>query len=102
MINGKPLTRCPVMLITDGTRRMMSLYTHYKNGYLPASGGIMEQTAYFYQAVEILDSWVSRIQRDMADKRQEKLMEKKGRPTAPRRGAPRKLPRRGRRPRKRR
>jgi hypothetical protein len=77
---------------------MMGLYVHYKNGYLPSAGGILDQTAYFYQAVGLLDTWVNRIQQDMIDKNRKKMGIDKGKP-GPVRSSPRKRPRK--RPRRR-
>ncbi|MBI5427543.1 MAG: hypothetical protein HZA02_04600 [Nitrospinae bacterium] len=38
---------------------MFRLYRHYKNGFLPVSGGILDQTNPFLQAMEIVESAVA-------------------------------------------
>lgn len=68
IINGKPVYRCPVTLLTTFTRRMMTLNVHYKNGYLPYRGGIMEQPAYYYQAMQVLEMEVGKAQKNLQNK----------------------------------
>jgi hypothetical protein len=34
------------------------MYSHYKNGYLPVAGGILDQSNLFLRAMEIIDNLV--------------------------------------------
>jgi hypothetical protein len=78
------------MLTTD-TRRMMGLYVHYTNGFLPSGGGILDQTGYYYQAMEILSVEVNRIARDMQEKERDKFKQQRAaRGVKPTRTRPRK------------
>jgi len=45
-------------LITEQTLKVIPLYRHYKNGLLPAGGGILDQTPQFLRAMEIIDAAV--------------------------------------------
>ena len=68
------------------------MYVHYRNGYLPLSGGIMDQTEYYCRCMEVLDTQVALVQQDVMDKERAKMGKgSKGRPPAkaPRRRAPR-------------
>ena len=78
VIDGEPITRCPVTILTNDTRRLMGLYVHYTKGFLPAAGGILNQTAYYYQAMEVLVVEVNRVQRAMQDKERDKFKQRTG------------------------
>ena len=34
---------------------LLRLHAHYKNGYLPESGGVLEQSHYIMQAMALID-----------------------------------------------
>lgn len=51
---------CLLPMVTDASRQMLAMYRHYKNGYLPFSGGIMDQPEAFAEAMAIIDSAVSK------------------------------------------
>lgn len=46
---------CLLPLITDRSRLFLNLHKHYKNNYLPFSGGLMDQPQLFLEAMEILE-----------------------------------------------
>ncbi len=41
---------------------MSNMYPHYKNGFLPGPGGILDQTPQFLRAMEIIDDEVGKHQ----------------------------------------
>lgn len=46
---------CLLPMITDESRQMLQLFTHYKNGVLPFSGGILDQPAAFGEAMALVE-----------------------------------------------
>jgi len=55
-IAGQSYQRCPLRLVTAKTWLAIRLYQQYERGFLPVSGGILEQSAAFLQAVEIIQA----------------------------------------------
>lgn len=45
---------CLLPMITVESRFLLRLYEHYKNCLLPRAGGVLEQSNYFLEAMEIL------------------------------------------------
>lgn len=45
--------------MTTETNLYIKFYGHYKNGWLPAEGGLLDQTARFLSAMAIIESVVS-------------------------------------------
>ena len=61
---------CPLSVITLEISRYFSFYAHYKNGYLPASGGVLDQTARFLKMMEIIQAAVSDYEQAEAKRRE--------------------------------
>lgn len=55
---------CPLSRITEETALYLKYYGHYKNGYLPAEGGLLDQTARFLRAMEIIDSVIDEYRQE--------------------------------------
>lgn len=51
---------CLLPQVTEEARDMLHLYRHYKNGYLPRAGGILDQPAVFMESMALIDAVVSR------------------------------------------
>lgn len=47
--------RCPVKRLTPDIIHFFRFYRFYKQGFLPVEGGLLDQSATFIQAVEIID-----------------------------------------------
>lgn len=45
---------------------MLMLHTHYKNGFLPRAGGLLDQSAVFMRAMDIIEQQIAESQRDNA------------------------------------
>jgi len=62
-INGKKeeLNSCPIKLVTSTTLRIMHLYRFYKQGFLPANGGVIHQSNILLIAFEIIENEVEKI-----------------------------------------
>jgi hypothetical protein len=43
---------------------MLRLYQHYKLGYLPFSGGVLQQPNKFLEAMEVISATIGGIERD--------------------------------------
>lgn len=56
-INGvrEQLNRCPLRLITMNSARIMKYYRFFKQGFLPSTGGIGQQSQKLFDAFEIID-----------------------------------------------
>ena len=59
-IDGEDIYRCPLRLITPQSSIYMQFYYHYKNGYLPVQGGILDQSAKFLKAMTIIENTISK------------------------------------------
>lgn len=46
---------CLKPMVTEFSLTMLRLYGHYKNHWLPLSGGLLEQSNTYLQAMEIID-----------------------------------------------
>lgn len=57
---------CLLPMVTDESRQMMRLYSHYKNGALPFAGGILDQPEAFSDAMAVIDSKVEKLKREAA------------------------------------
>lgn len=53
---------CLLPMVTDEARAMLDLYRHYKNGYLPRAGGILDQPAVYMESMALIDSAVARAE----------------------------------------
>jgi len=65
----EPLTKCPMIHVTPFVSEMVGLYSHYRNGLLPDSGGIKNQDNKTIRAFNVLSGIDSAIQRDKMEKR---------------------------------
>jgi hypothetical protein len=60
--------RCPVKMVGQRIRTAMRFYIHYKNGYLPIPGGVLDQSNTFLAACEILDKQIADIQKHQEER----------------------------------
>lgn len=60
--NGEPFVSyvCPRKLVTARSWFFLDLYRHYKNGFLPCAGGLLEQPFSFVRAMAIIDEWMNK------------------------------------------
>ena len=54
--------RCPLKVVTQQSAEYIRAYNLFKTGFLPNSGGWMEQSLKFLEAVEIIERELDRIQ----------------------------------------
>lgn len=64
VLDGEDIRYCPISRITEETALYIKYYGHYKNGYLPADGGMLDQTARFLRAMEIIDSVINEYRQE--------------------------------------
>lgn len=57
---------CLLPMITDTSSSLLRLYGHYKSGYLPFYGGVLDQPRAFVDAMEIIDGTLNSIRIDEA------------------------------------
>lgn len=55
-VNGKDYFRYPRHMVTPRSRRWAAFYRHYKDGFLPVAGGILDQTARFCHAMRVIEN----------------------------------------------
>ena len=51
-------TTCLLPMITERSMSFLRLYRHYKNGWLPYTGGLLDQPNIYLEAMEIIDAQV--------------------------------------------
>lgn len=49
------LNTCPTKLVTEASVAWLRLYRFFRRGFLPFSGGLLEQPARFLDAMEVID-----------------------------------------------
>lgn len=60
-------SRCPVKLITKVSVKLLEAFLYFKQGYLPNAGGWMDQPAKLFEALEVIETEILKIQ-DKKDK----------------------------------
>lgn len=50
---------CLYRMVTDTSRNLLSLYSHYKAGHLLCAGGVGDQPAAYVDAMQIIDTEVN-------------------------------------------
>lgn len=48
--------------------KLISLYRHYKNGFLPSTGGVLDQPQVFLEAMEAIETQIEKNQREAAER----------------------------------
>jgi hypothetical protein len=59
---------CLLPMITQQSRYLLRMYTHYKNRLLPHAGGLLDQPHYYIDAMEILADLDAKAQAEQAEK----------------------------------
>ena len=59
---GEEIRMCPITITSQNSWAVLRMYSHYKNGFLPVSGGILDQTNHFNRSMEIIDGLVQEYQ----------------------------------------
>ena len=54
-IEGEELYACPKGMVTHESAEWLRYYSHYSKNMLPVAGGIIDQTARFVAAMEIIE-----------------------------------------------
>ncbi|OED38494.1 hypothetical protein AB834_00850 [PVC group bacterium (ex Bugula neritina AB1)] len=62
------LNKCPVRYIDSETLEILSLYSHYKNGFLADTGGLREQSIRYLMFMDFTSSVVSAFERELMGK----------------------------------
>ena len=53
-------SNCPARMVTDDSREWISLYVHYKAGFLAVAGGALDQPNAYMEGMRLIDSWVNK------------------------------------------
>jgi hypothetical protein len=61
--------RCPLKIITRQSAAYLRAYNFFNKGYLPNTGGWMEQPVKFIEAMEIIEREVIKIQESELNKK---------------------------------
>jgi len=61
---GQRLARCPIRLVTRATWELISLYQHYRRGFLLAEGGLLKQPYKYLQAMQVIEEEIRRYFRE--------------------------------------
>ena len=62
--NKEQFYRCPYRYLTFDTVRFLRFYRFFKQGLLPVQGGVLDQSATFLRAVEIVEAEISEGQKN--------------------------------------
>jgi hypothetical protein len=46
-------------MVTDFSRTMLNLYSHYEKGVLPFTGGLLNQPHAFYESMIIINNYLA-------------------------------------------
>lgn len=52
-------SKCPAKMVTGDSREWLSLYSHYKAGFMALTGGVMCQPNAYLEAMRIIDQTVN-------------------------------------------
>lgn len=63
--------RCPVWYV-DQLEDFLQMYCMYKKGFLPVSGGALNQTHQFIEAVQFLDSQLNKLEKVQLERERKK------------------------------
>jgi hypothetical protein len=74
-----PLTTCPVNYVTPDVAAVLSCWSAFKNGVLPRAGGLLDQAATFVEAINILESELSKLQKEKFEEERAKANAARGR-----------------------
>jgi hypothetical protein len=64
---------CFLPMITPASHFLTKLYRHYKAGVLPYAGGLLEQPAYYAEAMDILAGIEARLAAELAERQRAEL-----------------------------
>lgn len=53
--NGVEVDKCPKLMVDEMSIMLLKFYKHYKNGVLPVGGGLLDQSAFFYDAMNLIE-----------------------------------------------
>lgn len=67
--DGENIHYCPLSVATPEIGQYLNLYTHYKNGYLPVAGGMLDQTARYTRMMGIIQSIVTEYEQEETERR---------------------------------
>jgi hypothetical protein len=51
---------CPRRLTDSDSKEWIGLYRHYKAGHLLNAGGIADQPAAYFEAMNLISSWITK------------------------------------------
>lgn len=57
-------SRCPLKIVTIQSFEYVRAYIFFQNGYLPHAGGWLEQSAKFLDAMEIIETEISKMKEE--------------------------------------
>jgi len=62
--DGKDYYRCPIRVLEKEVSPLfLKLYQHYRRGFLPYSGGLLEQPYLYVSAMEIIASKIAELEK---------------------------------------
>jgi hypothetical protein len=69
VIEGYRITRCPLVYVGDTEQAYLQAYYEYKNGFLPNSGGWLDQPAKFSKIVAAIEKIVAQMEQQYGNAR---------------------------------
>jgi hypothetical protein len=72
-IDGTRYAGCPVASVDRRlVREAFAMYRHYRQGFLPGAGGILDQRELHLEIIETLDAVLAEIESEEAEKQRRK------------------------------
>jgi len=63
---------CFLPMITRQSHQMLRLHRHYTEGFLPQAGGVLDQSAKYVEAMEVIDGEFARIRTEREERARQK------------------------------
>ena len=58
--NDEIMREHPRSILDQNTFDILEAYMHYKNGFLPVEGGLLNQTNYFLECMSCVQQWMNK------------------------------------------
>lgn len=63
-IEGMILKRCPLRVLDERSIAMIEMYMAYKKGFLPNSGGWLDQPVRFSRSMSVIEDYSTKLQEE--------------------------------------
>lgn len=61
-MDGVTSNRCPLKVVNQQSITYLMIYNHYKAGFLPHEGGILQQPSKILDAIKVIESTIAEME----------------------------------------